>query len=136
MILPKASPVAVTIIAVSLLLSLAISPASAGVSQADSPALVRIDITPEVDLSALGDGTIEIYARLYGPDGAMILLLPADQDEHERLVHLGFSPQILDHDPHNAAYYLLYGSQNTLEAAGAGARRPPRQPDDLTVLEP
>lgn len=96
-------------------LSLAVFiPGRAAVQRLD---LVRIEVDPAQDLGELAQSGVLVYARLYGEDGRLVLLLGADDALQARLRDLGYRPVVLARDVAGIEYYQLYGLPADLQKA-------------------
>jgi len=83
--------------------------------------LVRIDVDGGNGLRTLAEMGLKVYARLPGPQGKIMVVLPANAGLRTSLAQRGFAVQVLEADIDQASYYLLYGLPETLVLASEQA---------------
>ncbi len=79
--------------------------------------LVRIDVNGGNGLRTLAEMRLKVYARLPGPGGKTMVVLPAGAGLRTTLAQRGFAVQVLEAQVDPAGYYLLYGLPQALDLA-------------------
>jgi hypothetical protein len=83
----------------------------------DPTALLLVNLQNEYQLKDLATVVKTFYMRFDAPQGNILLVVPADLKQQERLLQGSFDFKVLDSDMRGNRYYQLYGTLETLHQA-------------------
>jgi hypothetical protein len=104
---------------IGLLLSLGGTAAASSYSPGEDYALIRVETSTDTEFEALASFVTEFYTQIHTEQDRRAVLMPADGELQTTLTNNGFDFQVLDHNLHEASYYLLYGLPEDLQTAQA-----------------
>lgn len=104
--------------AVVMILMIALaSLGAAPMPQADSPALVRVDVVDEGRVAELAAMNLQILTRFRTAGGSEIIIFEAGSALQRELAKRGFTPQVIESPARVQGYHLVYGTDEQFAAA-------------------